>query len=73
MVEEIVWVPICKECNQVRDGPQSNRRRTSTDIEQWMSLKSFLRLYRLARDRYKLTHTYCPRCSEQLMRGRPRR
>ena len=63
---EITWIPICCVCHQVRDDRQSSERPTRNGFEQWMSLRSFLRRYRIARDAYKLTHTYCARCMEQL-------
>jgi hypothetical protein len=61
-VEKLAWIPICCVCHQVRDDRQSSQRVTRNGSEQWMTLKSFLRLYRIARGAYTLTHTYCPQC-----------
>ncbi len=67
MVEEMVWVPSCCVCQQVRDDRQKMEEPTRSGLEQWMSLRSFLRLHRIPRDAYKLTHTYCPQCMEQFL------
>ena len=66
IVDKIVCIPICCACDRVRDDQQTGERPTDSGLEQWMSLKSFLRLYRIPQDAYKLTHTYCPRCMEHL-------
>lgn len=66
MVEKATWIPICCICQQIRDDRQSSELPTRNGFEKWMSLRSFHRLYGVARDTYKLTHTYCPRCMEQL-------
>jgi hypothetical protein len=65
IVDKVVFIPICCVCDRVRDDQQTSER-TSNGLEQWMSLRSFLRLYRIPQDAYKLTHTYCPRCMECL-------
>lgn len=67
MLEEIVWVPICCVCEQVRDDRQKREEPTHSDLEQWISLRSFLRLHQIPRDACKLTHTYCPQCAEQFL------
>jgi hypothetical protein len=72
MMAKTTWIPICCVCRQVRDDRQKGDRPTRNDVEKWMSLGSFLRLYRIARSEYKLTHTYCLRCLEQLGLGRPK-
>jgi len=59
IVDKVVFIPICCVCDQVRDDQQTTKG-------QWMSLTSFLRLYRIPQDAYKLTHAYCPRCMEHL-------
>ena len=66
IVDKVVFIPICCACDRVRDDQQTSERPTSQGLEQWMSLKSFLRLYRIPQDAYRLTHTYCPRCVEYL-------
>ena len=66
IVEKVLFIPICCVCDQVRDDQQTSERPASQGLEQWMSLKSFLRLYRIPQDAYRLTHTYCPRCMEHL-------
>ena len=66
IVEEVLFIPICCVCDQVRDDQQTSERPTGSGLEQWTSLTSFLRLYRIPQDAYKLTHTYCPRCMEHL-------
>jgi hypothetical protein len=71
MVDETTWVPICCVCQQVRDDRQSHERPTCKGVEKWMSLRSFLRLYRIPQGAYLLTHTYCLRCVEQLGLDRP--
>ena len=58
IVDKVVFIPICCVCEGVRDNSQG--------LEQWTSLSSFLRLYRIPQDAYNLTHTYCPRCMEYL-------
>ena len=67
---KLEWVPICCVCDQVRDvrqfGEQSFYRLTHAASEHWMPLKSFLQLYGLGQDEYKLVDTYCPRCLDQL-------
>ena len=64
-VDKVVFIPICCACDRVRDDQQSGPP-TSRGLEQWMSLTSFLRLYLIPQDAYKLSHTYCPRCMEHL-------
>ncbi len=72
MVETTSWIPICCVCQQVRDDRQNNERSAGNAVEKWTSLRSFLRLYRIARGAYNLTHTYCPDCMLiQLRLGRP--
>jgi len=66
VVEKTTWIPICCICHQVRDDRQSNELPTQNGYIKWMSLRSFLRLYSIARGTYKLTHTYCLRCMEQM-------
>jgi hypothetical protein len=70
MVDETTWIPICCVCQQVRDDRQSERP-TRKGVEKWMSLRSFLSLYRIPQDAYQLTHTYCLQCVEQLRLDRP--
>lgn len=70
-VKETTWIPICCVCQQVRDDRQSHERPTRNGVEQWMSLRSFLRLYRIEQGAYQLTHTYCRRCVKQLGLDRP--
>ena len=65
IVEETTWIPICCVCQQVRDDRQSHDHPAHNGFDTWMSLRSFLRLYCIPRDAYKLTHTYCERCLEQ--------
>jgi len=72
MVQVTTWIPICCVCHQVRDDRQSSERPTPNGLNTWMSLRSFLRLYRIARGTYQLTHTYCLRCTEQLGLDRPK-
>lgn len=72
MVDTIMWIPICCVCQQVRDDRQNDERSAGNAVEKWTSLRSFLRLYRIARGAYYLTHTYCPHCMPmQLGLGRP--
>lgn len=66
IVDKVVFIPICCACDRVRDDQQTSKRPTGNGFEQWISLRSFLRLYRIAQDAYRLTHTYCPRCMERL-------
>lgn len=66
IIDKVVFIPICCACDRVRDDQQTSEGPTSNGLEQWMSLKSFLRLYLIPQDAYKLTHTYCPRCMEHL-------
>lgn len=66
IIYKVVFIPICCACDRVRDDQQPSERPTSQGLGQWMSLKSFLRLYRFPQDAYRLTHTYCPRCMEHL-------
>ena len=65
IVDKVVFIPICCACERVWDDQESGPP-TSRGLEPWMSLTSFLRLYRIPQDAYKLTHTYCPRCTEHL-------
>jgi len=65
IADRVMFIPICCVCDRVRDDKQTSER-TSHGLERWMSLRSLLRLYRIPQDAYKLTHTYCPRCMEQL-------
>jgi len=65
IVDKVLFIPICCACDRVRDDQESGTP-TNSGVEQWMSLTSFLRLYRIPQDAYKLTHTYCPRCMEHL-------
>ena len=65
------WIPICCVCHQVRDDRQGHDRPARNDFDAWMSLRSFLRLYHVARGTYQLTHTYCLRCMGQLGLDRP--
>jgi hypothetical protein len=66
IVDKVVFIPICCACDRVRDNQQTSGQPISGGVEQWMSLESFLRLYRIPQDAYKLFHTYCPRCMEHL-------
>ena len=66
IVEKVLFIPICCVCDQVRSDQYTGERSTSNGLEQWMSLESFLRLYRIPQDAYRLTHTYCPPCMEHL-------
>jgi hypothetical protein len=66
IIDKVVFIPICCACDRVRDDQHTSERPMTNGLEQWMSLKSFLRLYRIPQDAYKLTHTYCPRCMEHL-------
>ena len=66
IVDKVLCIPICCACDRVRGDQYTGERSTSNGLEQWMSLESFLRLYRISQDAYKLTHTYCPRCMEYL-------
>jgi hypothetical protein len=66
IVDKVVFIPICCVCDRVRDDQQTSGTPTSRGLEQWTSLTSFLRLYRIPQDAYKLTHTYCSRCMEHL-------
>ncbi|MDZ4856842.1 MAG: hypothetical protein SGJ26_18645 [Nitrospirota bacterium] len=66
IVEKVLFIPICCVCDRVRDDQQTSERPTGSGLEQWMSLTSFLRLYLIPQDAYRLTHTYCPRCMEHL-------
>jgi len=67
VVEKITLIPICRVCHRVRDDRQNNERPTRNGFEQWRSLRSFLRLYRIAQHSYQLTHIHCARCMEQQM------
>ena len=67
IAEKVTLIPICCVCHRVRDDRQNNERPTRDGVEQWRSLRSFLRLYRIAQQAYQLTHTYCARCMEQQM------
>jgi hypothetical protein len=66
IVEKLLFIPICCVCDQVRDDQQTSERPTGGGLEQWMPLRSFLRLYHIPQDAYRLTHTYCPPCMEHL-------
>ena len=66
IVDKVVFIPICCACDRVRSDQYTGERSTSNGLEQWMSLESFLRLYRIPQDAYYLTHTYCPRCVQYL-------
>ena len=66
IVEKVLFIPICCVCDKVRDDEQSRERPTGSGLEQWLPLRSFLRLYGITGDAYRLTHTYCPRCMEHL-------
>lgn len=66
IVEKSVFIPICCVCERVRDDRQTGKRPTSNGFEPWGSLRSFLRLYSIPQDAYRLTHTYCPRCMGHL-------
>ena len=66
IVDKVVFIPICCACDRVRDDQQTSGPPISGGVEQWMSLRSFLRLYLIPQDAYKLSHTYCPRCMEHL-------
>ncbi|MEO7861449.1 MAG: hypothetical protein ABIU05_13615 [Nitrospirales bacterium] len=66
IIAKVVFIPICCACDRVRDDQQTSEGPTSNGLQQWMSLTSFLRLYRIPQDAYKLAHTYCPRCMEHL-------
>ena len=66
IIDKVVFIPICCACDRVRDDQQTSERPTGSGLEQWMPLRSFLRLYRIPQDAYRLTHTYCPRCMEHL-------
>ena len=59
-------IRICCVCDHVIDDRQTGNRPTHDDLAQWMSLRSFLHLYRLGKEEYKLIDTYCPRCLDQL-------
>ena len=72
MAKKTTWIPICCVCHQVRDDRQSNECPTQNSLDKWISLRSFLRLYHIARGTYQLTHTYCVRCMEQLGLDRPK-
>jgi hypothetical protein len=68
IAEKVTLIPICCVCHRVRDDRQNHERPTHNGFfEQWRSLRSFLRLYRIAQHTYELTHTYCARCMEQQM------
>ena len=41
------WIPICCVCHQVRDDRQSHDCPTQNGFDAWMSLRSFLRHYRV--------------------------
>ena len=66
IVEKVLFIPICCVCDQVRDDQQTSERPTGSGLEQWMPLRSFLRLYHVPHDAYRLSHTYCPLCMEHL-------
>ena len=66
VAEKVRLIPMCCVCHRVRDDRQNNER-PRDGVEQWRSLRSFLRLYRIAQQAYQLTHTYCARCMEQQM------
>ena len=66
IVEKVVLIPICCVCDQVRDDQQTSEGPTGSGLEQWMPLRSFLRLNHISQDAYRLTHTYCLRCMEHL-------
>jgi hypothetical protein len=66
IIDNVVFIPICCACDRVRDDQQTSERPTSQGLEQWVSLSSLLRLYRIPQDAYRLTHTYCPRCIKHL-------
>lgn len=66
IAEKVLFIPICCVCDRVRDDQQTSERPTGNGLEQWMPLRSFLRLYRIPQDAYRLTHSYCPRCMEHL-------
>jgi hypothetical protein len=66
IVDKVLFIPICCACDRVRSDQYTGERSTSNGLDQWMSLESFLRLYRIPHDAYYLTHTYCPRCVQHL-------
>ena len=66
IVEKVLFIPICCVCDQVRDDQQTSERPTGSGLEQWMPLRSLLRLYHVPQDAYRLSHTYCPPCMAHL-------
>jgi hypothetical protein len=66
MKEREVW--ICCVCNQAMDDRQINEQAPGAGFKQWVSLSSYLSLYRVPRDAVKLIQTLCPLCSEKFRR-----
>jgi len=66
-MNQAAWIPMCCVCRQVRDDRPKTDGATRAVPEQWMSLKSLLRLYRITHSQYRLTHTYCPQCFDHFM------
>ena len=66
IIDKVVFIPICCACDRVRDDQQTSKRPSGNAREQWVWLGSYLHLYRIPQDAYRLTHTYCPRCMEHL-------
>lgn len=67
-VNQTVWlIPVCCVCRLVRDDQQTRDGHSDSVREQWMSLRSFLRLHPSARQGHQLTHTYCRGCLDAFM------
>ncbi|MBC7839218.1 MAG: hypothetical protein H7Y39_11335 [Nitrospiraceae bacterium] len=66
IIDNVVFIPICCACDRVRDDQQTSERPSGNAREQWVWLESYLHLYRIPQDAYRLTHTYCPRCMKHL-------
>lgn len=66
MEKREIGISICCVCNQALDDRQLGEQSPGAGFTQWMSLGSFLSLYRIPRHAYKLIETVCSLCSEKL-------
>ena len=57
-------IPICCVCGLVRDEQEETEGR---DSESWSDLGSYLDRHNLRGSEYKLTHTYCPICTQRYL------
>lgn len=66
-MNQAAWITMCCVCLQVRNDREESDVPTRAVREQWMSLRSLLRIHRIDGNECRLTHTYCPRCFDHFM------